>query len=485
MSATPTQPRTPEETLLRPQARVLSTLESDGSRRWLYPRLSTGKFWHIRRIVAYGLIAIFVALPYIQIRGKPAMFLDVVHRHFTLFGFTFLPTDGVLLALFMVSMILGVFFITAVLGRTWCGWACPQTVYMEFLFRPIERLCMGRTGIGGSAGKVAIWRRFILYFLYLLAALFLAHTFLAYFVSVDQLRTWVTQSPAQHPAAFAVMAVTTGLMLFDFCYFREQTCIIACPYGRFQSALLDPNSLVISYDRKRGEPRRGMSKAQRSAGESTHRGDCVDCTLCVQVCPTGIDIREGLQIECIGCAQCIDACNSVMAKIDRPLGLIRYSTQAAMAGGKFKFIRPRIVAYALVLTALLTLLSILIVTKNSFDVAVLRALGRPFIQTDDGQIANILRLKLTNRTDAPLSYRVSLVGHPDFALHAMDDQIRTDAGQTIVEPVEIRAPRNNFSQGAIFITVRITADNGATLDRVFPLLGPMGAATEVNNDSRN
>ena len=292
----------------------------------------------------------------------------------------FRPTPF-LLALFMVSLLLGVFFMTALLGRVWCGWACPQTVYMEFLVRPIERLCSGRAGQGGPASaNTPVPLRVLRYPLYLLACLFLAHTFLAYFVGVGQLRVWITQSPFEHPMAFSVMAITTGLMLFDFCWFREQTCIIACPYGRFQSVLLDRDSLLIGYDVARGEPRGHARQPLPVLPDAAARtaGDCIDCTMCVQVCPTGIDIRDGLQIECIGCAQCIDACDAIMAKIDRPPGLIRYQSQNAMAGQSHRVIRPRVVIYLAIMTGLLSLLAFLIVTKSPFDMVVMRNLGRPF-----------------------------------------------------------------------------------------------------------
>ncbi len=475
--------------LLQPEDRVLSTLDSDGSRRWLYPRLSKGRFWRARCAVAFILIILFAAVPHIIIRGKPAMFLDVVHRKFTLLGFTFLPTDTFLLALFAISVLLSIFFITALFGRVWCGWACPQTVYMEFLFRPIERLCSGRSGRGGPAAENASFLlKLLRYPLYLLACLFLAHTFLAYFVGVDQLKVWVTQSPFQHPMAFAVMFITTGLMMFDFCYFREQMCIIACPYGRFQSALLDRDSLLIGYDVSRGEPRSSRRKSLPVINEQ-RAGDCVDCTMCVQVCPTGIDIRQGLQIECVGCAQCIDACEEIMARLSRPLGLIRYHSQNAMAGQKHRIIRPRLLIYLGVLMVLLSLLTFLIVTKSSFDMVVMRNLGRPFFYTDSGLVANEFRVKLTNRTEQPLSFTLSVIDHSDVRIRPLADRIEVPPGQMLTEPAEVDAPATAFNLGSLALKIRARASNGAISEQSCRMLGPFQtsttqpAATGVSNAS--
>ncbi len=393
-----------EPLILESPQRVLATLERDGSRRWLYPKLALGRFLSRRRIVAWFLIALFTLLPYTRVNGKPTILLDILSRRFTLFGFTFLPTDTLLLALFAVSMILLIFFVTALLGRIWCGWCCPQTVYMEFVFRPIERLFLGRSGVGGAPrSDVAGWRYAAMYGAFFLVSVYLAHTFLAYFVGVNQLRHWMVGSPADHITAFIVVVVVTGAMMFNFAWFREQTCTIACPYGRIQSVLLDRQSLLISYDRTRGEPRGPIRKVplpvlERTASSQT-KGDCIDCELCVSVCPTGIDIREGLQLECIGCAQCIDVCDSVMQKIGRSVGLIRYSSQAAMSGQKQTLLRPRVIIYPLLVAGLLGLLAILIVTKSSVDVTLLRGMGMPFVVTPSGEIENTMRVKLTNRTD--------------------------------------------------------------------------------------
>ena len=470
-----------EPTILQSPEHVLSTLERDGSRRWLYPKLAAGRFLMRRRIVAYLLIALFTLLPYTRINGKPTILLDIVSRRFTLLGFTFLPTDMFLLALFAVSMILLVFFVTALLGRIWCGWGCPQTVYMEFVFRPIERLCMGRKGVGGAPkAGVAGWRYAAMYALYAVVSLYLAHTFLAYFVGVDQLRHWMTGSPADHITAFIVVAAITGAMLFNFAYFREQTCTIACPYGRIQSVLLDKQSLIISYDRQRGEPRGPIRKMPlpvveaATAAKSEAKGDCVACDLCVAVCPTGIDIRQGLQLECIGCAQCIDVCDSVMDKVGRRAGLIRYSSQAAMSGGGQKFLRPRVIIYPLLVTALLGLLAVLIATKSPFDVALLRGLGLPFGVTPSGEVENNMRAKLTNRSDHRQKLTFSIADNASVrVVPATRQVVELGPGESWTESLQVFAPKSAFSAGVLNVRLCVTSDAGDRIERRCTLLGPM------------
>src|SRR6187549_3869066 len=322
-----------------PQERLLPTLNADGTRNRIRPRLYPGRLHARRRGVAWALIALFVALPFLRVGGQPAVLLDVVERKFHLFGRTFLATDGVLLMLLMLSIFATVIWATALVGRAWCGWGCPQTVYMEFLFRPIERLFEGKREAQLELDKHgASTRRLLKNLVFLLLSFVLANVFLSYFVGTHALRAWVTESPSKHLAGFLVVAVTTGLVFFDFAYFREQMCTVICPYARLQSVLLDRSSLVIGYDGKRGEPR---SKGKQKPGN----GDCIDCQACVVACPTGIDIRQGLQLECIACAQCVDACDSIMTRIHKPLGLIRYAGQNTLESGQkaAPLLRPRVV----------------------------------------------------------------------------------------------------------------------------------------------
>ena len=453
--------------VLQPEERVLTTLESDGSRHWIYPKLSTGPFWWWRRVVAYALIAIYAFLPFVTIAGKPAILLDLANRKFTFFGLTFLPTDTVLLAVFIVTMGLLIFFVTAIAGRVWCGWACPQTVYMEFVFRPIERLFTGTTGRGGKAKKpVAAWRIALMYFVFFLICLHLSNMFLAYFVGVDKLHSWIWNStPWQHPTAFAVVAAITGLMMFDFCYWREQLCIIGCPYGRLQSVLLDRSSCIIGYDENRGEPR-GKGRSRENLGS------CVSCGLCVDVCPTGIDIRDGLQLECIGCAQCIDVCDEVMEKTNQPKGLIRYSSQQGLEGKPTHIARPRTVIYLMAITLLSTTFVYLLVNKSAFDVTVMREKGRPYILSDSGEVENILRVRIVNRGDEPSTFRI-VAATPAEARISSGDRVQSiKPGETYEQPIHIHAPREVFLAGKVDLVLRIVDQQDRTVEEQFFMLGP-------------
>jgi cytochrome c oxidase accessory protein FixG len=306
------------------------------------------------------------------------------------------------------------------------------------------------------------------YVLFFLVSIYLAHTFLAYFVGVANLRTWIFGSPVDHPIAFGVMAVTTGLMLFDFSYFREQMCILACPYGRFQSVMLDRQSLIISYDHHRGEPR---GKLQRDGGAAA-TGDCIDCRACVATCPTGIDIRQGLQLECIGCAQCIDACDTIMTKISRPLGLIRYSSQDAIDGAGRRF-RPRLVFYPAILLVVASLLALNFAQRQPADVTLLRSPGQPFIKAPTGEISNNLRLKITNRSAAEASYTVSLAGDRAGHLTLNENPVRVGPGEVTTVGLVVTMPADQFTGGVHDLQLRIT--DGGDVDRTVRgmLLGPI------------
>jgi cytochrome c oxidase accessory protein FixG len=443
---------------------VLSTMNRDGSRRWIRPRFSNGRFARRRRITAYALMCVFLAIPYLKVAGRPLLLLDLPHREFTLFGVVFQPTDTLLFMLLFGSALMTVLLFTALFGRVWCGWACPQTVYMEFLFRPIERWIEG-----GRRGSLRLDRkggldprRLLKYAVYLALALVLAHTFLAYFVRPEELFRWVRESPAKHPTSFFVVLFTTGLVFFDFAYFREQTCLVACPYGRLQSALLDRRSLIVAYDPRRGEPRGRLGAAT---------GDCVDCRMCVQTCPTGIDIRDGLQMECIHCTQCIDACDSVMKRIGRPLGLIRYASRDELEGRFTRGIRPRTIVYPAVLALAFGGLVLGLALRPAAEVTLLRGAGEPYTIEADGTVANQLRLRVANRGPAAAAFSIELVEPRNGRVVAPLDPLTVAPGKTATEPLFVLLPPGEFANGGRDVTFRVRGGSFSK-ELAWHLVGP-------------
>jgi cytochrome c oxidase accessory protein FixG len=456
--------------------RVLTTLNRDGSRNWLRPRVSRGRYLSARRWTAWGLIALFAIMPTLRIGGKPLLLFDIAQRQFTVLGTTFLPTDSFVMMLAMLSVFVAVFLGTALLGRVWCGWACPQTVYLEFVYRPIERWIDGTRGRGGKPGRPpGAVRTLFKIAIYGALSLVLAHVFLAYFVDLRDLSGWMLRSPVEHPGSFLVMAGTTAAMMFNFAYFREQTCLVACPYGRFQSVLLDRESLIIRYDTLRGEPRgRGTRRLDVLASAGASRGDCVDCDLCVSTCPTGIDIRNGLQMECVACAQCIDACDAVMERIGRPRGLIRYTSEAAAATKRgIRPFRGRVLAYGAALTAVLAALAARVAGSEPMDVEVLRGPGLPYVVMPSGEISNVLRLKITNRTHEARTYSVSL-GEAAASGARIEGavELTIQPAQSKDEAVVLVLPASALRGGPLDVPLRITANDGASTSRTHKALGP-------------
>ena len=457
---------------------VLTTLRSDGKRKWMYPSESRGRFWRRRQILGWALIALFVALPIVKIKGKPAVLLDVAAREFTLFGTTFYPTDTLFLMLFGISALVSIALLTALLGRVWCGWGCPQTGYLEFLFRPIERLIEGKENVRQrrDARKDLTWdkawRKGAKWTAYLAISAALAHVFVSYFVGWSDLIRWMTGPPTEHWGYFLLMAGTTALVAFDFGVFREQMCTIACPYARFQSVLMDEESMIVSYDPTRGEPRgRGKSRMTK---DGQPLGDCVDCFACVRTCPTGIDIRDGLQMECIACTQCIDACDSIMDKTGQPRGLIRYTSENALEGKRTRIVRPRTAIYGVLLVALAVFLGTGLATRGSFDVDVGRAVDAPFMELPDGTVANRLRFRVRNQTPNDATFDINVAAPADASVRVVGRApVPVMAGQMTRIEAWVVVPREAFDASAEVPTdLRLTFSDGTVESIPFTLLGP-------------
>ena len=464
---------------IRPNLVSLGSIHEDGTKKTLHPADVSGKFSRLRRWVALALIVIYVALPWIPVNGYPAVFLDVLNRRFHFMGLT-LAVQDLWVGFFLVTGLgFGLFYVTALFGRVWCGWTCPYTVFLEHVYRRIERLVDGdaaaRRSLDAapwSAGKIT--RRAVKHALYIVTSLIVAHIFLSYFVSLHGLYDMMHESPQKHALAFGVMTVITAGFYGAFSWFREQFCVILCPYGRIQSALSDDHTVTIGYDKKRGEPR-GKAGAQGV-------GDCVNCLRCVQVCPTGIDIRNGLQMECIGCAACVDACDTIMVKLDRKPGLVRYASLVALQGGKTRFVRGRTLLYTGMLLLGLGVFAYASSRIEPLRVNVLRMQGSPYY-VNAGMVRNQFLIRLINKRNEPRTFTLAMEGTlpAGMAAAGADNPVAIAAQGEELKPLVITLPQSNFTAPFLLrIRVTDTADGKTYVTKPFEFTGP---DTRLNSDA--
>lgn len=390
---------------------TMATVDDQGKRIWVYPKKPSGKYHRMRIAVTVVLLSILFAGPFIKIGGQPFLLLNVFERKFVIFGNAFWPQDFVLLALVLITFFVFIILFTVVFGRVWCGWACPQTLFMEMVFRKIEYLIEGDANEQRRLDKqpwnaTKIWKKTLKQFIFIIISLLIAHTSMAYLIGIEKTLSIVTQPPQEHLAGFIGLMAFTAMFYGVFARFREQACTTVCPYGRLQGVLLSKESIVVAYDWIRGEPRGKLRKAATPVLEK--HGDCVDCKLCVHVCPTGIDIRNGTQLDCVNCTACIDACDEVMEKIGKPKGLIRFASYNSIEKGIQKLITPRVIGYTLVLTALLAFVSTALFTRSDIETTVLKVPGTTFQKLDDGLISNLYNIEFVNKTfnDISLELRV-------------------------------------------------------------------------------
>lgn len=413
----------------------LTTADREGRRRWLYPRRVSGRFFRARTVLSWGLLGLMFAGPFIRLKGNPLLLLNIVERKFVILGQIFWPQDLFMFAIALLLFITSILVFTAAYGRLWCGWACPQTVLMEMVFRKLEYLIEGDSHQQRALAK-APWsasklvKKFLKHGLFFGLSFLIANTLLAYIIGSEQLFEIVTDGPGAHPQGLTAMLLFTLVFYAIFARFREQACTFICPYGRLQSTLLDENSIVVAYDYKRGEKRHLWQRVRSANRRTEGYGDCIACQQCVSVCPTGIDIRNGTQMECVQCTACIDACDNVMVKIGRPRGLIRYASLNGIERGERLKFTPRLIGYTAVLTGLAALLVFLIFTRSDVQTTLLRAQGALFQKMPDGHFSNLYTVRVMNKTSRKIPLELRLES-PRGELQVLGHDIIVPAGEHV------------------------------------------------------
>jgi len=442
---------TPENETFRDS---IGTVTEDGKRAWVFPKKPSGKFYKYRKYVSYALLAFLLLAPFIKINGNQFLMFNILERRFNIFGFPFWPQD---FHLFVISMIIGVVFValfTVAFGRIFCGWICPQTIFMEMVFRRIEYWIEGDRGKQMRLAKQPwnaekIRKKTLKTVIFVLISFIIANVFLAYLIGSDKLISYIIDGPTEHLSTLISLTIFTAVFYFVFAWFREQVCIIACPYGRLQGVLLDTKSIVVAYDHKRGEAENGRKKFRKTEDrEALGHGDCIDCMQCVNVCPTGIDIRNGTQLECVNCTACIDECDHIMESINLPKGLIRYTSEENIEKKTPFKLTPRIKGYIAVLAILTGLLVGMLFLRNDVEATILRLPGQLYEHKENNIISNVFTYKLVNKTSKDIeSVSFKLLSHKgELKLVATNDHF-------IV-------PKQEISKGTLFVEINNSALSG-------------------------
>ncbi len=431
----------------------IGTINEEGKRAWVFPKKPVGIFYKYRKWVSYFLLIFLLASPFIKINGNQFLMFNILERKFSIFSFPFWPQD---FHIFVIMMLVGVVFIvvfTVAFGRVFCGWMCPQTIFLEMVFRRIEYWIEGDRGKQIKLSKQEwnsekIKKRLLKWFIFFLISFIIANVFLAYLIGSDTLIFDILDGPTNHISTLISLLIFTGVFYFVFAWFREQVCIIACPYGRLQGVLLDNKSIIVAYDHKRGEGDKGRSKFKKNENrEELGKGDCVDCSLCVKVCPTGIDIRNGTQLECINCTACIDACDSIMVGVGYPKGLIRYASEEEIEKKRMFEITPRLKGYIAVLVILLGVLIGMLFLRNNVEASILRLPGQLFEHKENNIISNVYTFKLVNKTSEDIE-------NVEFRLISHEGTIKLVSHNSFVVPAQ------GLAEGTLFIEVNASTLSG-------------------------
>ncbi len=443
----------------------ISTINKEGKRNWIYPKKPGGSLHKKRVIVSIILLIMLFTGPFWKWNGHAMFLFNVLERKFILFGIPFWPQDFFLFVLATLTFFVFIILFTAVFGRVWCGWACPQTIFMEMVFRKIEYAIEGdytrqKALDKGPWNGEKIRKKSLKHLVFFLISFLIANTFLAYVIGIDKLNSLVVDGPVEHPGGFMALVVFAGAFYGVFARFREQACLVVCPYGRLQGVLLDRNSVVIAYDYKRGEKRGKIHK-----GQERTEGDCIDCHQCVHVCPTGIDIRNGTQLECVNCTACIDACDDVMDKVGFKRGLIRFASENNIASGmKFK-VTPRIIGYSVILLLLLSTLITLLAMRQDVETTILRTPGQLFQEVDSLHVSNLYNIQVINKTYKDLPVELRLKSHRG-EIRYVGNELNLVRHDSIAEAVFfVVLPKQDLKKVKTAIEFSVIAD-GKEIDEV-------------------
>lgn len=463
---------------------TIATVDGEGKRLWIYPKKPSGRLHQWRIAVTVLLISIYLAGPFIKINGQPFLLLNIFDRKFVVLGQAFWPQDFVLLAITLLTFFVFVILFTVVFGRIWCGWLCPQTLFMEMVFRKIEYLIEGDAAAQKrlknepwSAGKLG--KKTLKHTIFVLISALIAHSVLAYLIGAESTLAIIQQSPMANVTGFIAMIAFAATFYFNFAKFREQACIAVCPYGRLQGVLLSKSSIVVAYDWLRGEPR---GHRKKNSPIESNLGDCIDCKLCVQVCPTGIDIRNGTQLECVNCTACIDACDDVMLKIGKPKGLIRFASIDSITNRIQKIISPRVIGYSLVLLALIGVLGFATITRSDVETTILKVPGTLY-QREPGLITNLYNVEFVNKTFNDLKLEIRVEEPESAQIVRVDGKEITVAAEGLAKSVYfIKIPEGQITNARTVVRLGIYS-NGKKLESVkAKFIGPVTKAADAKRN---
>jgi cytochrome c oxidase accessory protein FixG len=453
----------------------ISTVDAQGKRIWIFPKMPKGRYYKKRKLLSYFLLAFLFGAPHIKIKGEPMILLNVIERKFVLFGQIFWPQDFYIFALGLVVSVVFVILFTVIYGRIFCGWFCPQTIFMEMLFRRIEYWIDGdwthqKKLAAQPWNGEKIRKRILKHTIFYGISFLIANTFLAYIIGAEALWEIQTSDPRNHIGGLIAIVLFTFVFYSVFMFLREQVCTTICPYGRLQGVLLDKNSIVITYDYVRGEKRSKFRKNENR--KKAGKGDCIDCRQCVHVCPTGIDIRNGTQLECVNCTACIDACDSMMESVNLPKGLIRYDSENGIKTGvKFRW-TPRVIGYTAILTILLVILVTLVATRTDFSAKMLRQRGSTYQELPDGRISNIYELNLTNKTKNAYPLRLELIDSKGEIELALQNAV-LEPEKHLRAAVIVKMNPEDIKKGRNFLYVGIYAGDKLVTKVKTTFIGPI------------